>query len=140
MQMCAVTGRSPHQQGPVPCLSLELDLTAELEQTSAHDLVRFQPRCPVPGVLRENRGAVERVIDIEIPAHPGPSEAENPGDADIELLEPIFVLRLRCDQVDPYLGGAAGREVTAEVWRDLRIARRVGRRDRNAGNVLIGRA
>ena len=99
--MCAGTGRGLHQQAPSPCLSLEVDLTAELEQTTTHNLVRSQPRCSVPGVLRKNRGAVEGVIDIEIPAHPGLSEAENPGNADIELLEPIFVLRLRGNQIDP---------------------------------------
>ena len=132
--------------GSTPRLAVsEIDLTAELEQAPTHNLVRGQPLGTIPGVLGQNRRAVERVVDIEIPAQPGLAEVENPGDADVELLEPIFVERLIWDQVDVDVGvtrrGAPARpDVASEGRRDLRIGSRVARQDRDPGDVLVRRA
>ena len=134
-------GTKPASAGPVLCLSLELDLTAELEQAPTHDLVRFQPRRTVPGILRENRRAVERVVNVEIPAHPGLAEAENPGDADVELLKPIFVNRVCWNQVDVHIGGAcrsapARPDVSTQQGRDLRVRSRIARHDRDVEKIV----
>src|SRR5262245_52158943 len=103
--------------------TLEVDLAAEFKQAPAHDLVRLQPLRTVAAVLRENRSSVDHVVDVDIAARADLPEAEEPGEADVELLESIFVECLRGDQVDVDIrvarrGAAARPQVATQRGRD----------------------
>src|SRR5262249_9114808 len=44
----------------------EFQLCAELQQASAQNLIRLQPRWPVRRVLRKNRTRVRQVVNVEV--------------------------------------------------------------------------
>src|SRR2546425_8429356 len=94
-------GRGPAVIRPRPRPSLEFELGAEFNQAPAHYLCRVLPlviRGGPPGVLVEDRTPVEDVVDVGIRPQPGLCHAEDPGETDVQLLDPIVEQRVEWDQ------------------------------------------
>src|SRR5436853_3297101 len=124
----------------------EIDLGAKLEQARAQNRRRCKPSRTVGEVFSEHRARIEDIVDVEHPLPAGPAYAEGLGQAEVELAEPLFELRVRLEQGNVDAGGArsgrrwAARQVAPERGRNLRIGGDEVREDRNPWQVLVRRA
>ena len=92
--------------------SSKIHLCAELREARLKNLLRREIR-GIRRVLHENRTRVRQVVDVQIERRPGrPRNAEDFGDAEIELVEPLAVHRAGREQIDRDVGAA--REIAFE--------------------------
>src|SRR6266849_2052774 len=64
---------------------LEVHLDAELEQPSRQDFGRREPGRSISSVDRQNRAAVERVVDVELRFETLSLDPEHPAEAKVDL-------------------------------------------------------
>src|SRR3954447_6461983 len=120
----------------------EVELRAELYQPRVEGRRRALPRRSGRAVVvvgPERVAAVQRVVDVEVQLQLAAALADDLARPEIELVDAIVeVLRQRLQQVDLHCLDAA-RQVAAERWRDLRVARGVDGAVVRTGNALVDR-